>query len=129
MKTCFNLLAIIALISAPSMLMAQKITSHFVPFSPGKPLFREIGKSDLRILPPPAAQQGLRSPFGNHLPLAQSGTKRKLFIEKVRAAPSYHYIMPVVKPGKTSKILVAELDPNSPYTYNMPVKKIGVAEK
>jgi hypothetical protein len=128
MKTCFKLLVIIAATSTPSVLMAQKTTGSFVPFSPTAQPFTEIGKPELKLIPQTSGQNSPQSIFMNHLPATLPGENRKLIVDHSQTDPDYYYNMPVVKPGKTSKILIAKLDPNSPYTYNMPVKKSGKKE-
>ena len=123
MRVCIKVFAFIAIVSIPSVLMAQKPSRGFVPFSPDTQPFKEIAKSDLKLLPQASVQNGAQSSFMNHLPSTLPGENRKFFIDHSQTDPAYYYNMPVVKPGKTSKILIAELDPNSPYSYNMPVKK------
>ncbi len=122
MKTCFKLLAIIAAISIPCVLMAQKTDPGFVQFSPGT-AFKEKAAQDFKLLPQPSAVNGLKSSFMHHLPSTIPGENRKFFLDHPQTDPVYYYNMPLVKPGKTSKILIAELDADFPYSYKMPIKK------
>ncbi|MEJ7691839.1 hypothetical protein [Daejeonella sp.] len=129
MKHCVKLLTVIAATTIPSILMAQKTSPGFVPFSQGTKIFKENVVQDLKLLPQPSVVPSPKSAFPQHLPSTVPGENRRSFIDHSQTDPAYYYNMPIVKPGKTSKILVAEFDPNSPYSYQMPIKKNGVIEK
>lgn len=123
MKTRFKTL-VIAIISIPSALMAQKLPFGAAPFSPA---FKEKLK-DFSLISQTVAP-GPQSLFGQHLPSIVAQESKKFFTDRSQIEPAYYYTMPVVNPGATSKIPVAEPDPNSLYTYAMPVKRFRIAEK
>lgn len=127
MKITLRLLAIIASISLPSTLLAQKSAPEFIPFSPAEQPILMFSKPDLQLTAQTSTEGGTQLLFMNHLPSTLPREKTThLTLSQTDAV--YHYNMPVVKPGKTSNIPTAKLDPNSPYTYNMPIRKSGKRE-